>query len=288
MAGSPGPPGGEQRRRFATRLLAHLVRRTAAAAGVRALAVRSRPGPEPTQVVVAYPWRRQHAAEALGEAVAGLADGLDGGGLAERVEAAGAALRRGRARPRPVAARAQGADGGGDRHQRQDDGDPPDRPHGPLRRAARRLVQHRRHLPGRRAGGGGRLVGPGRGGPGPGPARPPAGRAGDGQGRHPAPRGRGDPQRRGRGHQHLRRPPRPRRHPHPRPAGRGQGHHRADHPLRRLGGAQRRRPAHPGHAPAVAGPPVRVRPRPGRPRAARGPDRGRAAPPPCSTATWWC
>ena len=25
-AGSPGPPGGEQRRRFATRLLAHLVR----------------------------------------------------------------------------------------------------------------------------------------------------------------------------------------------------------------------------------------------------------------------
>ncbi|HET6815049.1 MAG TPA: Mur ligase, partial [Actinomycetota bacterium] len=47
-AGSPGPPGGEQRRRFATRLLAHLVRRTAAAAGVRALAVRSRPGPEPT------------------------------------------------------------------------------------------------------------------------------------------------------------------------------------------------------------------------------------------------
>jgi cyanophycin synthetase len=92
MAGSPGPPGGEQRRRFATRLLAHLVRRTAAAAGVRTLAVRSRPGPEPTQVVVAYPWRRQHAAEALGHAVAGLADGLDDGGLAERVEAAGAAV----------------------------------------------------------------------------------------------------------------------------------------------------------------------------------------------------
>jgi cyanophycin synthetase len=44
-AGSPGPAGGEQRRRFATRLLAHLVRRIAAAAGVRAPAVRSRPGP---------------------------------------------------------------------------------------------------------------------------------------------------------------------------------------------------------------------------------------------------
>ena len=71
-AGAPGPPGSEQRRRFAIRLLAHLARRTAAAAGVRALAVRSRPGPEPTQVVVAYPWRRQHAAEALGRAVAEL------------------------------------------------------------------------------------------------------------------------------------------------------------------------------------------------------------------------
>jgi cyanophycin synthetase len=94
MAGVPGPPGGEQRRRFATRLLAYLVRRTAAAAGVRALAVRSRPGPEPTQVVVVYPWRRQHAAEALGRAVAGLVAGAGAPGLAGRVEAAGAALRQ--------------------------------------------------------------------------------------------------------------------------------------------------------------------------------------------------
>ena len=93
MAGAPGPPGGEQRRRFATRLLAHLVRRTAAAAGVRALAVRSRPGPEPAQVVVAYPWRRLHAAEALGRAVAGLVADTGGPGLAERVDAAGTALR---------------------------------------------------------------------------------------------------------------------------------------------------------------------------------------------------
>ena len=70
--GGPGPAGGEQRRRFTTRLLARLVREVAAAAGVRALAVRGRPGPEPAQVVVAYPWRRQHAAEALGRAVAEL------------------------------------------------------------------------------------------------------------------------------------------------------------------------------------------------------------------------
>jgi cyanophycin synthetase len=93
MAGAPGPPGGEQRRRFASRLLAHLVRRTAAAAGVRALAVRGRPGPEPAQVVVAYPWRRQHAAEALGLAVAALAASAAEPGLAERLEGAGAALR---------------------------------------------------------------------------------------------------------------------------------------------------------------------------------------------------
>jgi cyanophycin synthetase len=93
MAGAPGPPGGEQRRRFATRLLAHLVRRTAAAAGVRALAVRSRPGPEPAQVVVAYPWRRQHAAEALGRAVAELVADIAAPGLAERVGQRGTALR---------------------------------------------------------------------------------------------------------------------------------------------------------------------------------------------------
>jgi cyanophycin synthetase len=92
-AGLPGPPGTEQRRRFATRLLAQLARRTAAAAGVRALAVRSRPGPEPTQVVVAYPWRRQHAAEALGRAVAELAAGAASPGLDRRIERAGSALR---------------------------------------------------------------------------------------------------------------------------------------------------------------------------------------------------
>src|SRR5919204_5796964 len=66
-AGRPGEragaPGSEQRRRFAARLAAHLLRRTAAAAGVARLAVRGRPGPAPAQVVVAYPWRRRHAAE---------------------------------------------------------------------------------------------------------------------------------------------------------------------------------------------------------------------------------
>jgi len=100
-AAAPGSPGGEQRRRFAIRLLAHLVRRTAAAAGVPALAVRSRPGPEPTQVVVAYPWRRQQAAEALGLAVAELAAAAGAPDLAERVGQLGAALRQAEAGPAP-------------------------------------------------------------------------------------------------------------------------------------------------------------------------------------------
>jgi len=74
--GPPGRPGSEQRRRFVARLGTHLVRRTAAAAGVGRLAVRGRPGPEPTQVVLAWPWRRRNAAEALGEEVAALLEGL--------------------------------------------------------------------------------------------------------------------------------------------------------------------------------------------------------------------
>jgi cyanophycin synthetase len=102
VAGSPGAPGGEQRRRFATRLLAHLTRRAAAAAGVRALAVRARPGPEPTQIVVAYPWRRQHAAETLGRAVADLAAAVDAPDLAERLERLGAAVARVEAGPAPA------------------------------------------------------------------------------------------------------------------------------------------------------------------------------------------
>jgi len=91
--GPAGRPGSEQRRRFVARLGAHLVRQTAAAAGVGRLAVRGRPGPEPAQVVLAWPWRRRTAAEALGEEVAVLVQGLPGPELAERVRAAGGRLR---------------------------------------------------------------------------------------------------------------------------------------------------------------------------------------------------
>ncbi len=50
-------------------------------------------------------------------------------------------------------------------------------------------------------------------------------------------------QRRLGGHQRVRRPPGPARHRHRRPARRGQGRRPPDHQARRLGGAQRRRPA---------------------------------------------
>ena len=69
VTGRPGRPGSDQRRRTVARLAARLTWRLATASKVR-LAVRSRPGPEPDQVVVAFPWRRRGAAEALGREVA--------------------------------------------------------------------------------------------------------------------------------------------------------------------------------------------------------------------------
>jgi cyanophycin synthetase len=65
----PGTPGSGQRLRFAARAAAHLTRALANATETR-LAVRSRTGPEPDQIVVSYPWRRRTAAEALGTEVA--------------------------------------------------------------------------------------------------------------------------------------------------------------------------------------------------------------------------
>jgi cyanophycin synthetase len=69
--GRPGRAGSDQRGRTIARLAARLTWRLATASGVR-LAVRSRPGPEREQVVVAFPWRRRGSAEALGREVAPL------------------------------------------------------------------------------------------------------------------------------------------------------------------------------------------------------------------------
>jgi cyanophycin synthetase len=68
-AAHAGAPASDQRRRFTARLAAHVARRIAGDARTR-LAVRGRPGPEPDQVVVAFPWRRRGTAEALGREVA--------------------------------------------------------------------------------------------------------------------------------------------------------------------------------------------------------------------------
>jgi len=67
----PGGRGTEQRVRAAARIGAQLTRRIAERSGGRRLAVRGRTGPEPGQVVIAFPWRRRGSAEALGRAVAG-------------------------------------------------------------------------------------------------------------------------------------------------------------------------------------------------------------------------
>ncbi len=67
----PGAPDTEARRRFVVRVASHVTRDLAASTGT-ALGVRSRPGPEPRQIVVAFPWRRRGAAEALGREVARL------------------------------------------------------------------------------------------------------------------------------------------------------------------------------------------------------------------------
>jgi cyanophycin synthetase len=72
----PGDPGSGQRQRFALRLLARLTRKVAAASGTTRLAVRTRPGSEPDQLILAFPWRHRGRAEALARAVVEVVDGL--------------------------------------------------------------------------------------------------------------------------------------------------------------------------------------------------------------------
>ena len=67
---APGAAGTDHRIRFATKVASALVRRIAAGTGVTRLAVRSRPGPEADQIVVAFPWRRRDAAVGLAKATA--------------------------------------------------------------------------------------------------------------------------------------------------------------------------------------------------------------------------
>jgi len=74
----PGAAGSEQRRRYVARVAGQLTRTLAHATRTR-LAVRARPGAEPDEIVVAFPWRRRQAAEAFAAELPGLLlTGLDG------------------------------------------------------------------------------------------------------------------------------------------------------------------------------------------------------------------
>ena len=65
-----GAPGSEQRLRATARIAVGFTRRIAAATGPGRLAVRGRTGAGSGRITIAFPWRRQGAAEALGRAVA--------------------------------------------------------------------------------------------------------------------------------------------------------------------------------------------------------------------------
>ncbi len=69
-AAKAGPPGSAHRLGVVARVASHLTRRLAAAEGIRRLSVRARPDPPTGCIVVAFPWRRRDASEALAREVA--------------------------------------------------------------------------------------------------------------------------------------------------------------------------------------------------------------------------
>ena len=90
-AAKPGAPGSEQRRRMAMRIAATFARRAAIASGARRLAVRARPGARFDEIVVAFPWRRRDAAQALAQEVATAMEPLLRGRSPARLAAAAGA-----------------------------------------------------------------------------------------------------------------------------------------------------------------------------------------------------
>jgi cyanophycin synthetase len=86
----PGEAGSGFRQRFALRAVGRLVRQVAGEAGTTRLAVRMRPTNDVHRIVVAYPWRHRHRAEALGRAVVEVLDALPDGDVDTLVGAAAA------------------------------------------------------------------------------------------------------------------------------------------------------------------------------------------------------
>ena len=105
-AAVPGAPNTDQRRRYVARFAVHVARLLADATGTH-LAIRGRPGPGADQVVVAFVWRRQRAAEAFARELAPLLElSLDGRRSLERaIAAAGDRLDRTEPGPPPTVLR---------------------------------------------------------------------------------------------------------------------------------------------------------------------------------------
>ncbi|HVE63653.1 MAG TPA: Mur ligase family protein [Mycobacteriales bacterium] len=97
-AARPGRPGTDRRLRTLARALASVARRLAGLGGAKRLAVRSRPGPEPGQLTIAFPWRQRAAATRLAVALAEVVAGRD-------VLEAGASVASGDPGERPVTPR---------------------------------------------------------------------------------------------------------------------------------------------------------------------------------------
>jgi cyanophycin synthetase len=96
-----GAPNSDQRRRYVARFAVHVARLLADATATH-LAIRGRPGPDAEQIVVAFVWRRQRAAEAFARELAPLLElCLDGRRSLERAIAA-AANRLERMEPGPA------------------------------------------------------------------------------------------------------------------------------------------------------------------------------------------
>ena len=100
---APGAPHSDQRRRYLARFAVQVARLLADATGTR-LAIRGRPGPGAEEVVVAFVWRRQLAAEAFARELAPLLElCLDGRRSLERaITAAGERVNRTEPGPAPT------------------------------------------------------------------------------------------------------------------------------------------------------------------------------------------
>ncbi len=97
-----GAPNSDQRRRYVARFAVHVARLLADGTATH-LAIRGRPGPEAEQIVIAFVWRRQRAAEAFARELTLLLElCLDGRSLERAIAAAADRLDRMEPGPAPT------------------------------------------------------------------------------------------------------------------------------------------------------------------------------------------